>query len=48
MLQSKDIKWLNGLKEKDPYMRCLQETHFRSNDTQAKSERMGLPWWYNE
>ena len=47
MLQSKDVEWLKGLKGKDPYMCCRQEAHFRSNDTQAKSEKMGLPWWYS-
>ena len=32
MLQPKDIDWLNGYK-KDPYICCLQETHFRPRDT---------------
>ena len=31
MLQPKDIEWQNGLKQ-DPYICCLQETHFRSRD----------------
>ena len=44
MLQPKDIDWLNGYKNKtriyaewiqkqDPYICCLQETHFRPRDT---------------
>ena len=32
MLQLKDIDWLKDTKE-DPYIRCLQETHFRPKDT---------------
>ena len=32
MLQPKVIEWLNGSK-KDPYICCLQETHFRPRDT---------------
>ncbi|MES6069539.1 hypothetical protein U6N38_12320 [Cutibacterium acnes] len=32
MFQSKDIDWLNGYKYKNPYICCLQETHFRSKD----------------
>ena len=31
--KSKDTKWLNGLKNQDLYIRCLQETHFRSGET---------------
>ena len=31
--KSKDIKWLNGLKNQDLYICCLQETHFRSGET---------------
>ena len=42
MLQSKDsvTEWIQ-----DPYMYYLQETHFRSKDTQTKSERIdkGIP-----
>ena len=33
MLQPKDIDWLNGYKKQDPYICCLQETHFRPRDT---------------
>ena len=33
MLQSKDTDWLNGYKNKNLYIRCLQETHFRPEDT---------------
>ena len=33
MLQPKDIDWLNGYKTQDPYICCLQETHFRPRDT---------------
>ena len=32
MLQPKDTDWLNGYKN-DPYIYCLQETHFRPRDT---------------
>ena len=32
MLQPKDTDWLNGYKNKT-YIRCLQETHFRPQDT---------------
>ena len=32
MLQSKDINWLNGYKNKTRIY-CLQETHFRPRDT---------------
>ena len=32
MLQPKDTDWLNGYKNKDPYICCLQETHFRPKD----------------
>src|SRR5512135_1449047 len=32
MPQPKDVDWLNGYKN-DPYMCCLQETHFTSRDT---------------
>ena len=31
--KSKDTKWLNGLKNQDLYIHCLQETHFRSGET---------------
>ena len=34
MLQSKDIDWLNGYKNKShTYICCIQETHFRPRDT---------------
>ena len=33
MLQPKDTDWLNGYKKQDPYVCCLQETHFRPKDT---------------
>ena len=33
MLQPKDTDWLNGYKKQDPYICCLQETHFRPRDT---------------
>ena len=33
MLQPKDIDWLNGYKNKNLYICCLQETHFRTRDT---------------
>ena len=29
MLQPKNTDWLNGYKNQDPYIYCLQETHFR-------------------
>ena len=32
MLPPKDTDWLNGYKQ-DPYICCLQETHFRLRDT---------------
>ena len=32
MPQPKDTDWLNGYKN-DPYICCLQETHFTSGDT---------------
>ena len=33
MLQPKDIDWLNGYKNKTPYICCPQETHHRIRDT---------------
>ena len=33
MPQPKDKDWLNGYKKEDPYICCLQETHFSSRDT---------------
>ena len=40
MPQPKDTDWLNGYKNKNPYMCCLQETHFSSRDT-CKSKVRG-------
>ena len=33
MPQSKDKDWLNGYKNKTPYICCLQETHLKTGDT---------------
>ena len=33
MLQPKDTDWLNGYIKQDPYICCLQETHFSPKDT---------------
>ena len=33
MTQPKDTEWPNGYKKQDPYICCLQETHFTSTDT---------------
>ena len=33
MLQPKDTDWLTGYRKQDPYICCLQETHFRPKDT---------------
>ena len=33
MLQPKDTDWLNGYKKRPIYICCLQETHFRPQDT---------------
>ena len=33
MLQTKDTEWLNGYKNKIHIYCCLQETHFRPQDT---------------
>ena len=33
MIRPKDTDWLNGYKNKTPYICCLQETHFRPKDT---------------
>ena len=30
---TKDTDWLNGYIKQDPYICCLQETHFRLQDT---------------
>ena len=42
MLQPKDTDWLNGYKN-DPYICCLQETHFRPKDTY----RLKVSGWKN-
>ena len=41
MLQPKDTDCLNGYKSQDPYICCLQETHFRSRDTYRLKVRGG-------
>ena len=33
MPQPKDKDWLNGFKNKIPYICCLQETHLETKDT---------------
>ena len=33
MPQPKDKDWLNGYKNKTPYICCLQETHLETRDT---------------
>ena len=43
MLQPKDTGWLNGYKNKTPYICCLQETHFKSKDTY----RLKVRGWKN-
>ena len=43
MLQPKDTDWLNGFKKKNPYISCLQETHFRPKDTY----RLKVRGWEN-
>ena len=43
MLQPKDTDWLNGYKNKDPYICCLQETHFRPKNTY----RLEVRGWKN-
>ena len=42
---TKDTDWLNGYKKKkkDPYICCLQETHFRPQDTY----RLKVSGWKN-
>ena len=42
MLQPKDTDWLNGYKNKT-YICCLQETHFRPQDTY----RLKVRGWKN-
>ena len=39
MFQPKDTDWLNGYK--NPYIWCLQETHFRPKDT----DRLKVRFW---
>ena len=41
MLQSKDIEWLNGYRNKPLYIYCQKETQFRSKDTQKLKMRVG-------
>ena len=41
MLQPKDTDWLK--QKQDPYICCLQETHFRSKDTY----RLEVRGWKN-
>ena len=43
MLQLKDTDWLNGYKKQDSYICCLQETHFRPEDTY----RLKVRGWKN-
>ena len=48
MPQPKDTNWLNGYTNKthiyeDPYICCLQETHFRPQDTY----RLKVKGWKN-
>ena len=43
MLKPKDTDWLNGYRN-DSYICCLQETHFRSQDTY----RLKVTWWNNK
>ena len=41
MFQPKDKDWLNGYKNKTPYICCLQETHLKTGDTY----RLKLKGW---
>ena len=41
MPQSKDKNWLNGYKNKTPYIYCLQETHLKTRYT----HRLKLKGW---
>ena len=43
MLQTKDTDWLNGYKNKNSYICCLQETHFIPQDTY----RLKVRGWKN-
>ena len=43
MLQPKDTDWLNGYKKQDPYVCCLQETHFTPKNTY----RLKVRGWKN-
>ena len=40
---TKDTDWLNGYKKQDPYICCLQETHFGPQDTY----RLKMRGWKN-
>ena len=44
MLPPKDTDWLNGYKKQDPYMCCLQETHFIPKETY----RLKVRGWKNK
>ena len=43
MFQPKGTDWLNGYKIENPYMCCLQEPHFRPQDTY----RLKVRGWKN-
>ena len=43
MLQLKVKDWPKWIKKQDPYIRCLQETHFRPQDTY----RLKVRGWKN-
>ena len=43
MPQPKDKDWLNGHKNKTPYISCLQETHLQPRDTY----RLKVKGWKN-
>ena len=43
MLQPKDTDWLNGYKNKTHIHSCVQETHFRTQDTY----RLKVRGWKN-
>ena len=43
MLQPKDRDWLNGYKNKNPYICCLQDIHLKPKDTY----RLKVKGWKN-
>ena len=43
MLELKDKDWLNGYKKQDPYICCLQETHFRHIQTKNEVMEKDIP-----